>query len=184
MKIYLQKIITIFLCLQMLIYAAYPADLSQVGGGTQGQGTQMTGPMADKFPDNSGMTKVGDYPGAVLMPVQLWGATTKSGYYKLPVRSNLTSLVTFAGGPRPDALIDEVVIKRTSQGEAKIIKVNLDEIFRNPASIGPVLEPNDIVYIPPRLPLLSPDVVQIIGITGSIFGIILSAVVISTQLKH
>ena len=89
--------------------------------------------------------KVGMYPGAVLMPVQLWGAAGKAGHYQLPVRTDLATFLSYTGGPAKDAKLDEITIKRTSKGKGEVIKVNLEQFLERPDTRGPVLEPNDVV---------------------------------------
>ena len=127
--------------------------------------------------------RAGDYQGAILMPVQLWGAANRPGYYHLPVRTDLFKLISFAGGPLKDSLLDKVTIKRTSKGQPQVIEVNLIALATSPTASTPILEPNDIVIIPPKLPFIDPDVSQTVGFAASILGIVLSSIIITNQLK-
>jgi len=152
---------------------AFAAEVPRLANPKEGEATPAT---ASEY-------RAGQYPGAVLMPVQLWGAVQKPGSFELPVKTDLTTFLSFAGGPTKDAEMDSVTIRRTSRGKTEILKVDLDELFSNSRTSPPVLEPNDVVHIPAHKPFIDPDVAQTFAIVGVTLSIILSAVVVSAQLK-
>ena len=51
-------------------------------------------------------------PGELTKSVNVWGYVTLPGRYEVPVETNLLQLITFAGGPRDYALMDEIKIYR------------------------------------------------------------------------
>src|SRR4051812_38256259 len=57
----------------------------------------------------------GNFPGAVLIPINLWGAVGKPGIHHVPTRTDLVTLISLAGGPTGDASLGDVSIKRRSQ---------------------------------------------------------------------
>src|SRR5207244_1830868 len=57
----------------------------------------------------------GDTPGAVLMKVNLWGAVNRPGIHYVPLRTDLVTLLSYAGGPMPNAEMDQMLIKRRAK---------------------------------------------------------------------
>lgn len=139
---------------------------------------------AEEGQKSAGMEyKVGSYQGAVLMNVQLWGAVTKTGSFDLPSRSDLATLISYAGGPLKDAELDNVTIRRTSKGRPQLIKVDLEKLFERPDSQAPILEPNDVVMIPTHKPFIDPDFAQTAGIVSVLLTVVISSILISNQLN-
>ena len=84
-----------------------------------------------KFNQSRGAEYVsGNQPGTVLMRVNLWGAVNRPGIHHIPIKTDLMSLVSYAGGPKNDALLDEVTIKREVGNTRKLIKVDVEELIQ------------------------------------------------------
>lgn len=125
----------------------------------------------------------GYYPGAVMIPVNLWGATKTSGQFKIPKNTTLTTLLSYARGPTDDAELDEVKIKRVSDNKEKVFTVDVEKIFDNPAQNDVVLQPNDIVYVVPKKTYIDPRLVYLVAFIASIASIGVAGVTIYDRTK-
>jgi hypothetical protein len=121
----------------------------------------------------------GDYPGALLMKVNLWGAVNKSGIHYIPTQTDLVTLLSYAGGPTDRADLDSVSIKRYVDGKETIVKVDADKLLTNAGGVNPQLEANDIVVVPSKKPLITTDTAILIGAAGTIATVLLSAILVS-----
>jgi hypothetical protein len=91
--------------------------------------------------------KVTDIPGELTKEVNLWGHVNRPGRYEVSLPTNLIQLITYAGGPRQYADLDEIYIYRIKQdGTQEILEVNLDEPLANdPEEIN--LYDEDTIYV-------------------------------------
>lgn len=126
----------------------------------------------------------GYYKGAVLIPVELWGAVKQTGIHHIPTQTSLTKLITLAGGPTAEADLDELVINRKTSEKNEIIKVNLNEFLSDPKITVPTLQPGDIVVVSAKKPWISNNAVSLLSITAGILGIIVSGLIIDNQLRN
>jgi len=120
---------------------------------------------------------------AVLMRVNLWGAVQKSGIHHVPTKTDLVTLLSYAGGPLPDAELDDVTIKRRVNGKEEQVEVDLSKILASSSAKNPMLEPNDIVVIPVHRPFINRDVAATVGFIGAIASIALVTVLFSNGVK-
>ena len=118
------------------------------------------------------------------MPVQVWGAVTKSGIHEVPTGTDLSTMLSLAGGPAADSNIHEIIIKRQSKEKPEVIKVDMEEIMLNPAARTPVLAANDVVLIPHEKDMVSKNTVAVITVVATLASTILTAIVISQSLKN
>ena len=125
----------------------------------------------------------GNYPGAILMPINLWGSVGKPGIHHVPTQTDLITLLSLAGGPGPDAQLDKITIKRRAGKEEQILKVDAEEYLNKAGMRSPVLEANDIVVIPRDTPPISSNTVTTVTFVGSVLGIILAGFALSRQTK-
>lgn len=126
----------------------------------------------------------GYYPGAVLMPVRLWGAVRQTGVHHVPARTDLTQLLTLAGGPTNDAELDEVAIQRTAKdGSFQTLHIDLKEFVRGTPSKPVELEPGDVVIVPAAKPLIGPNALTMITVITSIIGVTATVLLVSNQLS-
>ena len=120
----------------------------------------------------------GYYPGAVMIPVNLWGATKTSGLFRVPKNTTLSTLLSYARGPTEDAELDEVKIKRVSGAKEQVFKVDVEKIFDDPAQNDVILHPNDIVYVVPKKTYIDPRLVYLVAFIASIASIGVAGVTI------
>jgi len=89
-------------------------------------------------------------PGELTMQVNIWGLVTHPGRYEVSISTDLIQLLSYAGGPAPDARLDAVKVTRFLKTESGISKsevfVNLEDLYRvNDASL--ILQPGDTIFI-------------------------------------
>jgi hypothetical protein len=91
--------------------------------------------------------------GEITMPINLWGAVNNPGRYEIPISTDLVELLSFAGGPTSNAIMDEVRIVRTVRRDNLMRKVefevNLDEMQKLDEKALD-LEPGDTIIIEGR----------------------------------
>ena len=125
----------------------------------------------------------GSYPGAVLMPVSLMGAVGKAGVHHVPTKVDLLTFLSFAGGPNGDADIKEITLRRRAHGQEDVFDLNLNKIMHGPAKDIPIMEPNDIVYIPKKEEWVSSNSLKWITVLSLFTASVVSALVINDHFK-
>lgn len=89
----------------------------------------------------------------VQIDINLWGEVKKTGKMIVPYTTDLVSLISLAGGPTPNAKLDEVRIIRYSMQDTtaveKIIRINVERFVETgEQSYFPVLLRGDTVIVP------------------------------------
>ena len=135
-----------------------------------------------------GMGTVGEYragyfPGAVMIPVNLWGATKTSGLFNVPKNTTLTTLLSYAHGPDTDAQLSNVLIKRTAENKERTIEVDLEEILQKPGTADVVLLPHDIVYIETKKSIIDTRWVTVVAFAATLLSTVLAGVLIYDTTK-
>jgi hypothetical protein len=125
----------------------------------------------------------GQEPGTVMMKVNLWGAVKKPGIHHIPVKTDLISLMSYAGGPNDNALIDTITIKRHQGAKETKLKVDLARLIHGDGTHDLTLQPNDIVVVPAKEPWISQDTFTLAIFASTIASILLSAVLIDQNTK-
>ncbi len=89
-------------------------------------------------------------PGEITMPINLWGHVRNPGRYEVPISTDIVQLVSYAGGPLPEANLSSVRINRTVRRDDAIrtveYEVNLNHLDRLDEKARD-LEPGDTVFI-------------------------------------
>jgi hypothetical protein len=124
-----------------------------------------------------------------LIGVYLLGAVGKPGFYHVPLRTSLTSLLALSGGTLTEAELTDISIKRTptatkQTGTAGIQQVNLEKILKSDQGPEPTLANNDIVMIPVKQPLFSNNTVVAVSIFASLMAIVVSGVLVSQEIHN
>jgi hypothetical protein len=84
--------------------------------------------------------------GKALVPVHFWGEVQKSGLHFVPVDTNLLSGISFAGGPKSYALLEDVIVTTLRSGDRQRFEFNIKEGgFKDSAEF--ILQPGDTVFI-------------------------------------
>jgi len=124
----------------------------------------------------------GYYPGAIMIPVNVWGATKTTGLFRVPKTTTLIELLSYAQGPSNDAKLNKVKIKRTSEKVEKTFTVDLSELIENPSAHDIPVMANDVIYIEPRRSyFLDPQITSTIAVAASIMGIVATAYLIKDR---
>ncbi|MGE5364365.1 MAG: SLBB domain-containing protein [Bacteroidota bacterium] len=78
--------------------------------------------------NNPGYFKIQDIEGEVTKKVNLWGYINRPGRYEVPLSTNLIQLITYAGGPKEHAVMEDIKIYRLrDDGSRQIIEVDLED---------------------------------------------------------
>lgn len=78
---------------------------------------------------NGGLFDYSD-PSSVNVKVQLWGYVKYPGYYIVPAGSSINELISFAGGPNEDALLDDIRVTKIKQGAKTVmLKYNYNDLM-------------------------------------------------------
>lgn len=107
-------------------------------------------------------------PRYVNIMVNIWGYVRFPGKYYVPEQSKLIDLVSYAGGPTPDAFLDDIRLYRVDEnGKTIFQKYDIDQLMHgkiNEASLEdiPKLKAGDIVLIPGEPKLYLRDYVSIV----------------------
>ncbi len=125
-----------------------------------------------------------DYPdpSGINIKVQLWGYVKFPGYYIIPSYSNINDLISFAGGPLEDALMEDVRIFRKTDEKSELLKFNFNDLLWEDTLLTeisfPKLTAGDVVIVPgePRY-FLRQDVSFYLSITTALASIV--AIIIS-----
>lgn len=92
-------------------------------------------------------------PSGVNMKVSVWGYARYPGRYFIPVNTTLLEVISYAGGPIDDALLEDVrVIRLKPDSTQEILKFNYNQLLHEPSitkSIKDIqLHPGDILVLP------------------------------------
>jgi polysaccharide biosynthesis/export protein len=119
----------------------YSQDNIQIGSPSAGR-TSAAGAVYD-YSDPSGVN----------IKVQLWGYVRAPGYYIVPAGLSVHELISFAGGPTEDALLDDIRVAKIREGSQTVMeKYNYLDIMWKDNLKNPVrfvrLEAGDIIIVP------------------------------------
>ncbi len=122
-------------------------------------------------PDNRYNPSGGFYdysdPRYVNIMVNIWGYVRFPGKYYVPENSKVLDLLSYAGGPTPDAFLDDIRLYRGSTDQEGLIKkLSFDELMNseNPNIknlVVPALLPGDVLLVPGEPKLYFRDYVAI-----------------------
>ncbi len=104
-------------------------------------------------PSLSGASQAAYYylskPGEITMQVNLWGNVKNPGRYEIPISTDIVQLISFAGGPLPEADLGTVrIIRIAREGGSKKVQFSInmnriDQIDEQALS----LHPGDTIFI-------------------------------------
>jgi hypothetical protein len=92
-------------------------------------------------------------PAGFNIKVQLWGYVKYPGYYVVPANSNLNDILSYAGGPVLDAMMDDIrIYRKTDAGNEELLKYNLDDLLWGDSLatqiVFPKLFAGDVILVP------------------------------------
>lgn len=133
----------------MLIFLCYSLSFAQ---------DIKIGSQEGRFNQQGGFYDYSD-PRYVNIMVNIWGYVKFPGKYYVPEQSKIIDLISYAGGPVPDAhLYDVRLFRNTSLGGTEFVKFNIEDLMFSSKNITqieslPQLKAGDIIVVPgePRL---------------------------------
>ena len=123
-------------------------------------------------------------PRYVNIMVNIWGYVRYPGKYYVPEQSKIIDLISYAGGPIPDAHLNDVRLYRTSQsGGTEFMKFNMEDLMFKEKFITdvqnlPQLKAGDIIVIPGEPRLYLRDYISITATVTSTLVSILTFVLV------
>ena len=126
----------------------------------------------------------GAYPGTVMMKVNLLGGVNKPGVYNVPVNSELTSVLAYAGGPSKEAEVGEVFVRSKKGSDYEVKKINLENFFKDSSEQPFRLKPDDYIYVKQGEDFINNDVYRTTLLVSTIVGVILTGLLIDRTLKN
>jgi hypothetical protein len=124
----------------------------------------------------------GDFPGAVMMKVNIWGAVQRPGIHYVPAKTDLVTMLSYAGGPGDRARLGDVSIRRTVGGRQTLIDVDVEDILDDPKAAIPTLEANDTIVIPKSTSLFSENTMQLITVVAGLLSISLGSLILKKEI--
>lgn len=116
-------------------------------------------------------------PSGINIKVQLWGYVKYPGYYVVPSYSSMNDLLSFAGGPLEDAMMEDVRIYRKTGEKSELYKYNFNDLLWEDTLMTEIEFPNltagDVVIVPgePRY-FLREDVSFYLSVTTALASVI------------
>ena len=85
----------------------------------------------------------------LLIPVNIWGFVLKPGQYMVPNKTDLITLLSFAGGPKEGAKISKIHIVRSDPNARRnVFKVDIKRYLETAdAKLIPILKPGDTIVV-------------------------------------
>jgi hypothetical protein len=117
----------------------------------------------------------------ILVPVYLLGAVGKPGLYHVPVKSQLVTVLSIAGGLSPEADSDSVMLKDNRAGKTTIFQ--MADIMQPQEGLGPTLLGNEVIFVEKSKPIVSNNTLLLLTVISTVAGITLSALVLKNELK-
>lgn len=119
-------------------------------------------------------------PAGINIRVQLWGFVQHPGYYIVPARTNLSEIITLAGGPTDAAHLNDIRIYRNDEeNEYKFLKFDYNDLLWKEdvkeAISNPRINAGDIILVPGSPRFYFKDYLQV-GL--SIFSALISLTIL------
>ncbi len=130
-------------------------------------------------------------PKESLISVQLLGAVQKPGIYYVPSSTDLLKILTLAGGSTNSGDISEVMVRKTepekwSSIHSKVLdehrgtyEVDVQELIRQGGGEALKMNHDDLVYVPSRESMVSPETAKAITLVSLVMSIALTGLLIS-----
>lgn len=109
----------------------------------------------------------------VLVPVYMMGSINRPGLYHVPLKSELMTVISIAGGLGTDANFDSIKIKDTRTG--KSVKVSMDDIVAEGKQKSYPLLGSEIIYVEKSEPWISNNTMLVLGFASSLLAIFVAA---------
>lgn len=130
-------------------------------------------------------------PKESLISVQLLGAVQKPGIYYVPTNTDLVKVLTLAGGSTSGGDISDVMVRKNEPEKwAKIqskaldehrgtYEVDVQELIKQGGGDSLKLNHDDLIYVPPKEALVSPEASKTITLLSVVMSIALTGLLIN-----
>jgi competence protein ComEA len=130
-------------------------------------------------------------PKESLISVQLLGAVQKPGIYYVPTNTDLIKVLTLAGGSTNGGDISEVMVRKQEPElwasiQSKAVdehrgtyEVDVQKLIRQGGGETLKMNHEDLIYVPPKETLVSPETSKTITLVSVVMSIALTGLLIS-----
>jgi len=109
----------------------------------------------------------------VLVPVYILGSVNRPGLYHVPLKSELVTVLSIAGGLGSEANYDRVMLKDTRTGKTQ--KISMDDIVSEGKQKSHPLLGSEIIFIDKSTPWISNNTMLVIGFVTGVLSIALAS---------
>ncbi len=117
-----------------------------------------------------------------LIAVRLLGAVTKAGLYHIPKNLTLATLLSLAGGPTPNANLQEVIITNDQETYKRHNTYNFVDSLETGDPSPYTLKPHDIILLKKKRPFISSDTWRFVTIGSVLLTSVLTALAIDDRI--
>lgn len=143
-----------------------PTEINQLGN-------------SSRDPQQGSIFVYGDPAMDNLIPVRVVGAVAKAGIHYIPKDTDLLTLITLAGGTTKEAKLNGIRIKREKTNQ--VLDVDLEQFVKQGDLRTPLLQMDDIVFVPESKPIISDDTFKVVGLAASLLAIVSTVALISRR---
>lgn len=122
------------------------------------------------------------HKGEELVSIRLLGSVQKAGLYHVPKNMNVATLLTLAGGTTRDADLRKITISNESRQDMRAFRIDLEKSIQSGLGDGHQLQPNDLVFVAEKQPIVSNDTWKAISILSIILTSALTVIAIDDRL--
>jgi hypothetical protein len=121
-------------------------------------------------------------PSELSMQVNIWGFVENPGRYEVPTSTDLVRLLSYAGGPTQDGILDNVKVTRGTYraGGRQEFEVDLEDL----ASADPedlILYPDDTIYVDHTSWLNVRDLFTVVTVLAIVTGSVAQVIIASNR---
>lgn len=116
----------------------------------------------------------------VLVPVYLMGSVSKPGLYHVPIKSDLITVLSVAGGISPEADPNAIQVKNSVNGKTDQFKLS-DLVSEKTKGFGPQFQGSEIVYVEKSQPAVSNNTMLILGLVSGLASLALTGYIFSKK---
>jgi|GEM_PF-1698502 len=113
----------------------------------------------------------------VLIPVFVLGAVGKPGLYHVPVKSDLVTLLSIAGGLSENADHDSILLRDNRKKDPE--RLSMEDLVSESSTRNRQFLGNEILYVEKSEPIISNNTMLALGFVTTLISVVLAAKVLS-----
>lgn len=122
-----------------------------------------------------------EFPNQKLIPVRLIGGVSRPGFYQVPEKTTLLTLLSYSGGATASSDLESVTMWRNEKKVSE--EVNVMKLMRTTNTAEPTVNANDVVLIKEKQSLFSPNTLATLTVLSAVTAIILTSLLIEDRIK-